>query len=144
MPNSHLLLDHSPLTILNNVSPLPCSHPACSEFCIHLKFFPEIVCKVEKLRSTFYTLHDYLKFLWAEKKDDGLLTNYLNQLKLPHWYMLHNNVYKRKDRNCLESFKLSNPGKFLSFRNAKNYFTADTCSGVNSILRIIPIPFAKR
>jgi len=48
---------------------------------------------VEKLRSTFYTLHDYLKFLWAEKKDDGLLTNYLNQLKLPHWYTLHNNVY---------------------------------------------------
>ena len=74
MHNSHLLLDHSP-TIFNNVSPLSCSHPACSKFCVHLEFLPEIVCKVgkvckvEKVRSTF---HDYFNF-YGEKKDEGLL-----------------------------------------------------------------------
>ena len=66
------------LTIFNNVSPLPCSHPACSEFCVHLEFLPEIVCKVgkvcivEKLRSTFHTFHDYLNF-YGEKKMTGYL-----------------------------------------------------------------------
>ena len=35
------------------------------------------VCKVEKVRSTFHTFHDYLNF-YGEKKDDGLLTIYLN------------------------------------------------------------------
>ena len=35
--------------VFNNVSPLPCSHPACSEFCVHLKFLPEIVCKAGKV-----------------------------------------------------------------------------------------------
>ena len=35
------------------------------------------VCKVEKVRSTFHTFHDYLNF-YREKKDDGLLTIYLN------------------------------------------------------------------
>ena len=80
MHNSHLLLDHSP-TIFNNFSPLPCSHPACSEFCVHLEFLPEIVCKVgkvckvEKVRSTFHTVHDYLNF-YGEKKDDRLFTIY--------------------------------------------------------------------
>ena len=80
MHNSHLLLDRSP-TIFNNVSPLPCSHPACSEFCVHLEFLPEIVCKVgkvykvEKVRSTFHTFHDYLNF-YGEKKDDRLFTIY--------------------------------------------------------------------
>ena len=80
MHNSHLLLDHSP-TIFNNFSPLPCSHPACSEFCVHLEFLPEIVCKVgkvckvEKVRSTFHTFHDFLNF-YGEKKDDRLLTIY--------------------------------------------------------------------
>ena len=69
------------LTIFNNVSPLPCSHPACSEFSIHLEFLPEIVCKVgkvckvEKVRSTFHTFHDYLNF-YGEKKDDRLFTIY--------------------------------------------------------------------
>ena len=89
MHNSHLLLDHSP-TIFNNVSPLSCSHPACSKFCVHLEFLPEIVCKeekvckVEKVRSTFHTLHDYLNF-YGEKKDDGLFTIYestVNCIKL--------------------------------------------------------------
>ena len=89
MHNSHLLLDHSP-TIFNNVSPLSCSHPACSKFCVHLEFLPEIVCnvekvcKVEKVRSTFHTFHDYLYF-YGEKKDDGLLTIYestVNCIKL--------------------------------------------------------------
>ena len=81
MHSSHLLLDRAPRTIFNNVSPLPCSHPACSEFCVHLEFLPEIVCKVgkvckvEKVRSTFHTFHDYLNFC-GEKKDDGLLTIY--------------------------------------------------------------------
>ena len=60
------------LTIFNNVSPLLCSHPACSEFCIHLAFLPEIVCKVGKVRSTFHTFHDYLNFC-REKKDDGFI-----------------------------------------------------------------------
>ena len=77
MHNSHLLLDHSP-TIFNNVSPLSCSNPACSKFCVHLEFLPEIVCKVEKVckvervRSTFHTLHDYLNF-YGEKKMTGYL-----------------------------------------------------------------------
>jgi len=35
----------------------------------------EKVCKVEKVRSTFHTFHDYLNFC-REKKDDGLLTIY--------------------------------------------------------------------
>ena len=67
--------------VFNNVSPLPCSHPACSEFCVHLEFLPEIVCKVgkvckvEKVRSTFHTVHDYLNF-YGEKKDDRLFTIY--------------------------------------------------------------------
>ena len=56
-----------------NFSPLPCLHPACSKFCVHLEFLPEIVCKVRKVRSTF---HDYLNFC-GEKKDDKLLTIYL-------------------------------------------------------------------
>ena len=51
---------------------MPCSHPACSKFCVHLEFLPEIVCKVEKVRSTF---HDYLNF-YGEKKDDRLFTIY--------------------------------------------------------------------
>ena len=61
---------------------MPCSHPACSEFCIHLKFLPEIVgkvekvCKTEKVPSTFHTFHDYLNFC-GEKKDDRLFTIYL-------------------------------------------------------------------
>ena len=33
------------------------------------------VCKVEKVRSTFHTFHDYLNF-YGEKKDDRLLTIY--------------------------------------------------------------------
>ena len=33
------------------------------------------VCKVEKLRSTFHTFHDYLNF-YGEKKDDRLFTIY--------------------------------------------------------------------
>ena len=33
------------------------------------------MCKVEKVRSTFHTFHDYLNF-WGEKKDDGLFTIY--------------------------------------------------------------------
>ena len=57
---------------------MPCSHPACSEFCVHLAFLPEIVCKVEKVRSTFQTFHDYLNFC-GEKKEDGLLTIYDNR-----------------------------------------------------------------
>ena len=51
---------------------MPCSHPAFSKFCVHLEFLPEIVCKVEKVRSTF---HDYLNF-YGEKKDDRLFTIY--------------------------------------------------------------------
>ena len=35
----------------------------------------EKVCKVEKVRSTFHTFHDYLNYC-GEKKDDGLLTIY--------------------------------------------------------------------
>ena len=35
----------------------------------------EKVCKVEKVRSTFYTFHDYLNF-YGEKKDDRLFTIY--------------------------------------------------------------------
>ena len=35
----------------------------------------EKVCKVEKLRSTFHTFHDYLNFC-GEKKDDRLFTIY--------------------------------------------------------------------
>ena len=44
-------------------------------------FLPEIVCKVgkvckvEKVRSTFHTVHDYLNF-YGEKKDDRLFTIY--------------------------------------------------------------------
>ena len=38
------------------------------------------VCKVEKLRSTFHTFHDYLNFC-GEKKDDGLLTIYVLNFK---------------------------------------------------------------
>ena len=62
-------------------SPLPCSYPACSEFCVHLEFLFDIVCKVgkvckvEKLHSTFHTFHDYLNFC-GEKKDDRLFTIY--------------------------------------------------------------------
>ena len=63
------------LAIFNNVSPLRCSHPTCSEFCIHLKFLPSIVCKVEKVLSTFHTFHDYLNFC-GEKKNDRLFTFY--------------------------------------------------------------------
>ena len=69
------------LAIFNNVSPLPCSHPACSKFCIHLEFLPEIVCKVGKVckvenpNSTFNTFHDYLNFC-GEKKNDRLFTFY--------------------------------------------------------------------
>ena len=61
---------------------MPCSHPACSEFCIHLKFLPEIVgkvekvCKAEKVPSTFHTFHDYLNF-YGEKKDDRIFTIYV-------------------------------------------------------------------
>ena len=58
-----------PSGILNNVSPLPCSHPACSKFCVHLEFLPEIVCKVEKVRSTFHTFHNYLNFCRGGKED---------------------------------------------------------------------------
>ena len=36
----------------------------------------EKVCKVEKVRSTFYTFHDYLNF-YGEKKDDRLFTIYI-------------------------------------------------------------------
>ena len=70
--------------VFNNVSPLPCSHPACSEFCVHIEFLPEIVCKVEKVRLTFHTFHNYLNFCGG-KKDDGLLTIYestVNCIKL--------------------------------------------------------------
>ena len=49
----------TPLTLFNNVSPLHCLHPACSKFCVHLEFLPEIVCKVEKACLTF---HDHLNF----------------------------------------------------------------------------------
>jgi len=35
------------------------------------------VYKVEKVRSTFHTFHDYLNF-YGEKKDDGLLTIYVS------------------------------------------------------------------
>ena len=55
---------------------MPCSHPACSKFCIHLKFLPEIVCKVEKLRSTFHTFHDYLNFCGEKKMTGYLLFTY--------------------------------------------------------------------
>ena len=72
LSNSRII---TPLTIFNNVSPLPCSHPACSKFCVHLEFLPEIVCKVEKVPSTFHTFHDYLNFC-GEKKDGWLLTIY--------------------------------------------------------------------
>ena len=64
------------LLFFYNVSPLPCSHPACSKFCVHLQFLPEIVCKVGKVykvgkvRSTFHTFHDYLNF-YGEKKMTG-------------------------------------------------------------------------
>ena len=34
------------------------------------------VCKVEKVRSTFHTFHDYLNFC-GEKKDDRLFTIYV-------------------------------------------------------------------
>ena len=58
--------------IFNNISPLPCSHPACSKFCVHLEFLPEIGYKVKKVRSTFHTFHDYLNFC-EEKKITGYL-----------------------------------------------------------------------
>ena len=61
-----------PSGILNNVRPLPCSHPACSKFYVHLEFLTEIVCTVEKVRSTF---HDYPNFC-GEKKDDRLFSIY--------------------------------------------------------------------
>jgi len=42
----------------------------------------EKVCKVEKLRSTFHTFHDYLNF-YGEKKDDRLFTIY-GKLQIRH------------------------------------------------------------
>ena len=47
---------------------------------------PEIVCKVEKVRSTFHTFHDYLNFC-GEKKDDRLLTNFGDALYFLHCYI---------------------------------------------------------
>ena len=91
MHNSHLLLDRSP--IFNKVNPLPCSNPACSKFCIHLEFLPEIVCKVEKVfkvekvRSTFHTFHDYLNFC-GEKKDDRLFTIYISSWLYHGFFLL--------------------------------------------------------
>ena len=64
------------LTIFNNVRPLPCSHPACCKFCIHLEFILEIVCKAEKVRSTFSTFHDYLNFC-GKGKEHRLFTIYI-------------------------------------------------------------------
>ena len=59
-----------------NVSPLPCSHPTRNNFCVPLEFHPEIVCKVEKVHSTFHTLHDYLNF-FRGGKEDRLFTIYI-------------------------------------------------------------------
>ena len=45
---------------------------------------PEIVCKVEKVRSTFHTFHDYLNF-YGEKKDDRLFIIYvLKKIEPPY------------------------------------------------------------
>ena len=61
------------LTIFSNVSPLPCSHPDCNNFFIHLKFEKvEKVYKVEKVHSSFYTFHTILIFMGREK-----MTGYL-------------------------------------------------------------------
>jgi|GEM_PF-6705555 len=89
------------LTIFNNVSPLLCSHPACSEFCIHLAFLPEIVCKVGKVRSTFHTFHDYLNF-YGEKKDDRLFTIYELSLRTNS---IENNIQHRC-KHCLDSWTI--------------------------------------
>ena len=81
---------------------MPCSYPACSKFCIHLEFLPEIVCKVgkvykvEKVRSTFHTFHDYLNFC-GEKKDDRLFTIYRKR----EWNMFYY-LYKRYKVDILQ------------------------------------------
>ena len=94
MHNSHLLLDHSPRTIFNTVSPLPCSHPACSEFCIHLEFLPEIMCKVEKNYKVkeCVQLFTIISILWREKeKKTGYLpfVMLLSQMLYYHSYHSH-------------------------------------------------------
>ena len=45
------------------------------------------VCKVEKVRSTFHTFHDYLNFC-GEKKDDRLFTIYVFWSLMGYWPML--------------------------------------------------------
>ena len=78
------------LTIFNNVSPLPCSHFAYSDFCIHLEFLPEIVCKVEKVRSTFHTLHDYLNFCGEKKMTGYLLFTFIDKHSYNLYYYTYN------------------------------------------------------
>ena len=85
--------------ILNNVSPLPCSHPACSEFCVHLEFLPEIVCKVGnvyKLKKCvqLFTLFTIIS-TFAERKKTGYLPFTIRQLSSLHFAFLKSNILSR-------------------------------------------------
>ena len=96
LSNSRII---TPLTIFNNVIPLPCSHPTCSDLCVHLAFLPEIVCKVGKIYKVkkcvqLFTLFTIIS-TFAERKKTGYLPFMIHQLSSLHFAFLKSNILSR-------------------------------------------------